>query len=42
MPLGRLAVRYAIEGTALRETHRVILLGPQESASDWSKTGYIR
>ena len=25
MPLGRLAVRYAIEGTALRETHRVVL-----------------
>ena len=25
MPLGRLAVRYAIEGTVLRETHRVVL-----------------
>ncbi len=25
MPLGRLAVRYAIEGTALRETHRTVL-----------------
>lgn len=25
MPLGRLAVRYAIEGNALRETHRTIL-----------------